>query len=85
MLFGLEHHPLQFPRRVVPPYPAWGIFSAGLGQDRLPSGLIFANFHFPDEQNANNLTITTLDPIVKIPEYKVCAVKIELASLKSKR
>jgi len=47
--------------------------------DRVSEGVIFANFHFPGEQNVNNLTIAALDPIAKIPEYKVCAVKIELA------
>jgi anaerobic selenocysteine-containing dehydrogenase len=43
--------------------------------------LIFANFHFPGAQNANNVTIGALDPIAKIPEYKVCAVKIERADV----
>jgi len=45
--------------------------------DRVPLGLIFGNFHFPDEANVNNLTIGELDPVAKIPEYKVCAVRIE--------
>ena len=45
--------------------------------DRVPLGLIFANFHFPDDANVNNLTIGELDPIAKIPEYKVCAVRID--------
>jgi formate dehydrogenase alpha subunit len=45
--------------------------------DRVSPGLIFANFHFPGEQNTNNLTIAALDPVSKIPEYKVCAVKLE--------
>ncbi len=45
--------------------------------DRVSPGLIFANFHFPGAQNANNLTIAALDPVAKIPEYKVCAVRIE--------
>ena len=44
--------------------------------DRVPSGMVFANFHFP-EASANELTIAALDPIAKIPEYKVCAVKVE--------
>ncbi len=44
--------------------------------DRVSPGLVFANFHFPGEQNTNNLTIAALDPVAKIPEYKVCAVKI---------
>ena len=46
--------------------------------DRVPPGMVFANFHFPDS-NANELTIAALDPVAKIPEYKVCAVKVELA------
>ena len=44
--------------------------------DRVPPGIVFANFHFP-EASANELTIHALDPIAKIPEYKVCAVKVE--------
>lgn len=46
--------------------------------DRVPPGMIFANFHFP-ESPANELTIAALDPVAKIPEYKICAVKVELA------
>ncbi|MBN2550970.1 MAG: formate dehydrogenase subunit alpha [Anaerolineales bacterium] len=45
--------------------------------DRVPPGMIFANFHFP-EACANELTIAALDPVALIPEYKVCAVKVEL-------
>lgn len=44
--------------------------------DRVPPGTVFANFHFP-EASANELTIAALDPIAKIPEYKVCAVRVE--------
>jgi formate dehydrogenase alpha subunit len=46
--------------------------------DRVPPGMVYANFHFP-EASVNNLTIAALDPISKIPEYKVCAVKVEAA------
>ena len=45
--------------------------------DRVPPGMVYANFHFP-EASANELTIAALDPISKIPEYKVAAVKVEL-------
>ena len=45
--------------------------------DRVAEGVVFGSFHFPDEQNVNNLTIQALDPTAKIPEYKVCAVKVE--------
>lgn len=39
-------------------------------------GIIFIPFHFR-EAAANVLTNAALDPVSKIPEYKVCAVKIE--------
>lgn len=45
--------------------------------NRVSPGVIFGNFHFPNEQNVNNLTIAALDPVAKIPEYKVCAVRVE--------
>lgn len=44
--------------------------------DRVPEGLIYGNFHFP-ENNINYLTKAALDPIAKIPEFKVSAVKVE--------
>lgn len=45
--------------------------------DRVPPGMVFANFHFP-EASANELTIAALDPVAKIPEYKVAAVRVEV-------
>jgi formate dehydrogenase major subunit/formate dehydrogenase alpha subunit len=45
--------------------------------DRVPPGMVYANFHFP-ETSANELTLAALDPVSQIPEYKVCAVKVEL-------
>jgi formate dehydrogenase alpha subunit len=39
-------------------------------------GTIFIPFHYY-EAAVNKLTIAALDPVAKIPEYKVCAVKIE--------
>jgi predicted molibdopterin-dependent oxidoreductase YjgC len=45
--------------------------------DRVPPGMVYANFHFP-EASVNELTIAALDPVAKIPEYKVCAVKVEV-------
>jgi anaerobic selenocysteine-containing dehydrogenase len=46
--------------------------------DRVPPGMVYANFHFP-AASANELTIAALDPVSKIPEYKVCAVRVEPA------
>ncbi len=43
---------------------------------RVSPGIVFANFHFPAQGNANNLTINAVDPVAKIPEYKVCAVSV---------
>jgi formate dehydrogenase alpha subunit len=44
--------------------------------DRVPPGMVFANFHFP-EASANELTHASLDPVAKIPEYKISAVRVE--------
>jgi formate dehydrogenase alpha subunit len=46
--------------------------------DRVEPGLIFTTFHFADSA-ANFLTNPALDPQAKIPEYKVCAVRVESA------
>ncbi len=46
--------------------------------DRVPPGMVYANFHFPNA-SANELTHASLDPVAKIPEYKIVAVKVELA------
>jgi formate dehydrogenase major subunit len=43
-----------------------------------PEGTIFMNFHFADAA-VNRLTNPALDPTGKIPEYKVCAVKLAAA------
>jgi formate dehydrogenase major subunit/formate dehydrogenase alpha subunit len=42
---------------------------------RVGAGLVFATFHFP-ESAVNFLTNPVLDPTAKIPEFKVCAVKM---------
>jgi predicted molibdopterin-dependent oxidoreductase YjgC len=39
-------------------------------------GVVFMTFHFA-ESPANMLTNPAIDPVAKIPEYKVCAVRIE--------
>jgi predicted molibdopterin-dependent oxidoreductase YjgC len=43
---------------------------------RIKPGIVFIPFHFV-EAAANALTNAAIDPVAKIPEYKVCAVKIE--------
>ena len=54
------------------------MLAKALVTDRVSPGVLFANFHFPGPENVNNLTIAALDPVAKIPEYKVCAVKVEV-------
>ena len=39
-------------------------------------GVIFIPFHFA-ESAVNKLTHRVLDPVAKIPEYKICAVSVD--------
>jgi predicted molibdopterin-dependent oxidoreductase YjgC len=41
-----------------------------------PPGVVSMTFHYP-ETRTNLLTHNALDPVAKIPEFKVCAVKVE--------
>lgn len=43
---------------------------------RSPRGMVFSTFHF-NESPVNMLTNDAMDPTGKIPEYKVCAVRVE--------
>jgi formate dehydrogenase alpha subunit len=43
--------------------------------ETVPPGVVFMPFHFA-EAPANALTHAALDPTAKIPEYKVCAVRV---------
>ena len=52
------------------------IETAALVTERVAPGSIFVPFHFA-EAAANMLTNDALDPVAKIPEYKVCAARIE--------
>ena len=45
---------------------------------RSPEGTVFVPFHYR-EGAANVLTNDALDPIAKIPEFKVCAVSVKKA------
>jgi formate dehydrogenase major subunit/formate dehydrogenase alpha subunit len=56
------------------------MFAHALLTSRVPQGVIFGTFHFPGAGNVNNLTHAVLDPVAKIPEYKVCAARIEAHS-----
>lgn len=44
--------------------------------ERVPQGMVFTSFHF-SEVAVNRLTNAARDPVAKIPELKVAAVKVE--------
>ena len=41
---------------------------------------VFMPFHWPGQGRANSVTNPALDPISKMPEFKTCAVRLELPS-----
>ena len=41
---------------------------------------VFIPYHWAGDRSANRLTVRALDPVSKIPEFKVCAVRVEKAS-----
>jgi assimilatory nitrate reductase catalytic subunit len=55
------------------------------GSDEFPAHLVetirrdtvFLPYHWPGRKSANQFTPGTLDPVSKIPEFKVCACKLE--------
>lgn len=42
---------------------------------------VFIPYHWPGRKSANQLTVSAQDPISKIPEYKVCAVRVRKSSV----
>lgn len=60
--------------RVVSPRGA--VVAQALITRRSPPGTVFMTFHFA-EAAANLLTAKNIDPVAKIPEYKVSAIRIE--------
>ncbi|WP_418152810.1 molybdopterin oxidoreductase family protein [Actinoalloteichus caeruleus] len=45
----------------------------------LRADTVFLPFHFPEEGRANLITNPELDPVSRMPEFKVCAVRLERA------
>jgi assimilatory nitrate reductase catalytic subunit len=41
--------------------------------------VVFVPYHWPGDKSINLVTISAQDPISKIPEYKVCAVRLRKA------
>lgn len=52
------------------------IITEAIVTDDIRRGVVFMPFHYA-ESAANELTNTAIDPVAKIPELKVCAVRIE--------
>jgi assimilatory nitrate reductase catalytic subunit len=48
--------------------------------DTIRADTVFMPFHWPGEGRANTLTNPALDPVSRMPEFKVCAVRVEPAS-----
>ncbi|MEW6771143.1 MAG: molybdopterin dinucleotide binding domain-containing protein [Bacillota bacterium] len=51
------------------------VVARALVTERVRRGMVFMTFHFR-EAPANALTSDALDPVAKIPEFKVCAVRL---------
>ncbi|MFE5770756.1 molybdopterin oxidoreductase family protein [Streptomyces sp. NPDC056485] len=47
--------------------------------DTIRADTVFMPFHWPGEGRANTLTNPALDPVSRMPEFKVCAVRVEPA------
>lgn len=48
--------------------------------DTIRDDTVFIPYHWGDEKSANLLTIRALDPVSKIPEFKVCACRVKKAA-----
>jgi assimilatory nitrate reductase catalytic subunit len=44
---------------------------------------VFVPYHWPLDRSANNCTIRAIDPVSKIPEFKICAVRVSRVSAPS--
>jgi predicted molibdopterin-dependent oxidoreductase YjgC len=53
-----------------------GVITKAKITETVPPGVVFMTFHF-SESAANIVTNPKLDPVSKIPEFKVAAVKVE--------
>ncbi|MFB6614582.1 molybdopterin oxidoreductase family protein [Streptomyces sp. NPDC056367] len=49
--------------------------------DAIRADTVFMPFHWPGEGRANTLTNPALDPTSRMPEFKVCAVRVERAEV----
>lgn len=59
-----------------------GLFPANI-VETIRKDTVFIPYHWPGKKSANQLTPGTLDPISKIPEFKVCACKLTPMGVKA--
>ena len=52
------------------------VFISRVSPDIRPD-TVFAPFHWPGESSANRMTNDALDPVSRMPEFKVCAARID--------
>ena len=52
------------------------VFTSRISADIRPD-TIFVPFHWPGESSANRITNDALDPVSRMPEFKVCAARID--------
>jgi formate dehydrogenase alpha subunit len=78
----LEMHPedasalgIETGRRVAVSSRRGAVVARAVVTERTPPGSVFLAFHYA-EAAANALTNAALDPASRIPEYKVCAVRV---------
>jgi assimilatory nitrate reductase catalytic subunit len=51
-----------------------------LYDEKMRSDTVFVSFHYAGQEAINRLTSAALDPVSRMPEFKVCAVKIAVQS-----
>ena len=56
--------------------PARALHAARTVVTTIRPDTVFIPYHWAGRKSANQLTISAQDPISKIPEYKVCAVRV---------
>ena len=82
----LEIHP-RLAERLGITHGSWTVVESRRGRCTLRAAVVttirpdtvFIPYHWGGRKSANQLTISAQDPVSKIPEYKVCAVRVRRA------
>lgn len=78
--YGIENHDLikVKTRRGEAEFPAHVV-------ETIREDTVFIPYHWGGKHSANQLTIDNLDPVSKIPEFKVCACQLEKTGKKGSK